>query len=431
MVRKQILWLAFSLWAALSATAHAELTIEITRGVDNPTVIAVSPILPGSGGLDEDVSAIISANLERSGLFNPVSRDHMLSYPRDQDEVFYRDWRVLGVQYLAFGRMERQDDGRLRVTYGLSEVLGERNLFTRVVRGRERNLRDIAHHISDEIYETITGIQGIFSTRLAYVTVRQDENDQQVFRLMVADADGERERMLLESREPLLSPSWSPDGRELVYVSFETGRPAIFRQRLADASREQLTSFRGLNGAPAWSPDGRSLALVLSRDGNPELYTFDLESREFTRRTNHFAIDTEPAWMPDGRSLLFTSDRGGTPQIYKLTLASGEIERITFRGRYNARPRLARDGRTLVMVHRDEGPFQIASQDLQTGDFRILSDTQLDESPTVAPNGAMVLYATKRGERGVLAAVSIDAGVKFYLPSREGDVREPAWSPFL
>jgi TolB protein len=417
-------------WAQL---AVADLTLEVTSGVDDPTVIAISPISMGSTPLSEDISDIVAADLERSGLFKTIDRRNMLSFPRNSQEVYYRDWRILGVQYLVYGQASRNNDGTIKVVFGLNEVLGEKIVLSHEVSGTDRDLRDLAHYISDKIYETITGVRGAFSTRIAYITATPNpvNRKQLIYRLLVADADGARERLMLESREPLMSPAWSPDGKELVYVSFETGRPAIWRQRLSDARREQITNFQGLNGAPAWSPDGRKLALVLSKDGNPEIYTFDLITRQFTRMTRHFAIDTEPNWTPDGQGIIFTSDRGGSPQIYKMSIANGALQRLTFRGSYNARPRLAPDGRTLVLVHRDNGQFHIASQDLITDDFRVLTSTQLDESPTVAPNGAMLLYATKRGNKGLLAAVSIDAGVRFFLPSREGDVREPAWSPFL
>jgi TolB protein len=428
---KQRLFTLLFLWVVLAAGAQAELTIEITSGVDNPTVIAVSPVAMQGGMLAEDISAIVAADLQRSGLFTSVPRENMLSFPRNQGEIYYRDWKVLGAQYLVFGSGERDAAGQIKVTFGLAEVNSEKMVLNQVVNGTDASVRDIAHYISDKVYEAITGVRGAFSTRLAYVTSVQGRDGRQIYRLLVSDADGARERLMLESSEPLMSPGWSPDGKELVYVSFETGRPAIFRQKLADASRQQVTNFTGLNGAPAWSPDGRKLAMVLSKDGNPEIYLHDLASKQFTRLTNHFAIDTEPNWTPDGKSVIFTSDRGGSPQIYKLNIATGGLERLTFRGTYNARPRLAPDGRTLVMVHRDKGQFHIASQDLITNDFRVLTGTYLDESPTVAPNGAMLLYATKRGGKGLLAAVSIDAGVRFFLPTREGDVREPAWSPFL
>lgn len=413
----------------IPASALAELSIEITSGVDNPTSIAISPIVMKGGSLPEDISVIVGADLDRSGLFAPMPRPNMLSNPRALSEVYYRDWRIVGMQYLVVGNVLRQSDGRLSVTFSLVDVAGERALFTHVVKGRDSELRDIAHYISDKVFYTITGIKGAFSTRLAYVTAI-NEGGRQFFRLMVSDADGARERLMLKSKEPIMSPSWSPDAKELAYVSFETGRPAIFRQRLDNAKREQLTNFKGLNGAPAWSPDGKSMSLVLSKDGNPEIYLYRFATKTFTRLTNHFSIDTEPNWVSDGKSLIFTSDRGGAPQIYKLNIASRKVERLTFNGSYNARPRLAADDRTLVMVHRSQGLFHIASQDLVTGDLRILTQTRLDESPTVAPNGAMLMYATKRGNKGVLAAVSIDAGSRFLLPSRRGDVREPAWSPF-
>jgi TolB protein len=229
----------------------------------------------------------------------------------------------------------------------------------------------------------------------------------------------------------LLSPSWSPDGKSVAYVSFETSRPAIFVQELATGRRTQLTNFRGLNGAPAWSPDGRSLALVLSKDGNPEIYTLDITSKKFTRITNHFGIDTEPSWSADGKAVMFTSNRGGKPQIYQITLSNKRVERLTFDGDYNARPQVTPDGKGLVMVHRYAGVFHIAVQNLATGNIRVLTQTDLDESPTIAPNGAILLYATKDNNRGILAGVSLDAGVKYKLPAKSGDVREPAWSPFL
>ncbi len=406
---------------------RAELTIEITHGVDDPTPIAVVPL--GGAQLPENISRITQEDLRRSGLFRPIPDTDMLSFPTNAKEVYYRDWRLLGAEYLVVGNSVMRE-GQFEITFSLLQVHSGKTLFTKVVKGPAKRARDLAHYISDRVYEAITGIRGAFSTRVAYIT-SMGSGDNITYRLMVSDSDGARENLLLESKEPIMSPAWSPDAKQLVYVSFESGRPAIYRQKLATAEREKLTNFRGLNGAPSWSPDGKKLALVLSKDGNPEIYMFDLQSRQFTRLTRHFSIDTEPNWMPDSRSLIFTSDRGGNPQIYKLTVANNRVERLTFTGNYNARPRLAQDGRTLVMVHRNNGNFHIASQDLKTGDFRVLTETYLDESPTVAPNGAMLLYATKQGKKGVLAAVSLDAGVRFLLPARQGDVREPAWSPFL
>lgn len=416
---------------ALAPLARAELTIEITRGADNPTKIAIAPMAYRGASLPEDISAIVEEDLRRSGLFQPIPRGDMLAVPASANDVYYRDWKILGAQYLVIGRVEAQTGGGLRLTFSLLDVNSQRVVFTKPVNGDVRYIRDIAHYISDHVYEAITGIRGAFSTRILYVTATPNTNRDITYRLMRSDADGARPVELLVSSEPIMSPSWSPDGKQVLYVSFESGRSAIYRQEIATGKSEQLTNFKGINSAPAWSPDGRKLALTLSKDGDPEIYLFDLQTREFQRLTRHFAIDTEPTWMPDSKTLLFTSDRGGSPQIYKLAIAGGKVERVTFRGNYNARGRLAPDGRTLVMVHRDNGRFHIASQDLVTGDLRVLTETSLDESPTVAPNGAMVLYATKRGSKGLLAAVSLDAGVKFLLPAREGDVREPAWSPFL
>jgi TolB protein len=405
----------------------AGLTIEITSGMDNPTPIAIVPF-SGSNGLPEDIQAIVSADLLRSGFFRPIPKTDMIAMPRSQAEVFYRDWRMLGASYLVIGQMVYAG-GSYQTQFELYDVLSQRKVFQKQVAGTQAQLRDIAHAVSDAVYEAITGIRGAFSTKILYIEDLRRPGPGR-YRLTYADADGARDRVLFASSEPLLSPAWSNDMKRVAYVSFETSRPAIFIQELATGQRTQVTNFEGLNGAPAWSPDDRSLAMVLSKDGNPEIYTLEIASRKFQRITNHFAIDTEPNWTADGRGLVFTSNRGGSPQIYQVNLASGRVERLTFEGDYNARPRLSPDGKSLVMVHRHEGIFHIAWQDLKTGNMRILTETWLDESPSIAPNGAMLLYATQHQNKGVLAAVSMDAGVKFRLPSKQGDVREPAWSPF-
>jgi TolB protein len=414
-----------------SAHAWGELVIKVSKGNDKPTIISVAPMLLSGTVLSEDVSAVIESDLNRSGLFKAVSRANMLSFPSSPEDVYFRDWRLLGSEYLVVGALNQDRlDNTIELSFSLLDVNAQKVIFKHVVRGTEVQLRDLAHLASDKVYEQITGIRGAFSTRLAYVTAEQ-KNGSFVYKLNVSDSDGAREQLMLKSSEPIMSPAWSPAGDELAYVSFESGRPAIYRQQLVTAARQKLTNFSGLNGAPSWSPDGSKLALVLSKDGNPEIYVLDLLSNKLSRLTRHFAIDTEPTWMPDGESILFTSDRGGSPQIYKLTVASGAVQRITFQGNYNARPSLAPDGRTLVMVHREKGVFHIATLDLKTGRMLQLTKTQLDESPTVAPNGAMLIYATKQGDKGVLSAVSLDAGVRYLLPAKSGDVREPAWSPFL
>ena len=422
--------LSLLLLLVVSSTAWSELIIRVTQGNDKPTIVAVSPIALNGIAVKQDIAAIVEADLERSGLFRATPRRDMLAFPSRSSEVYYRDWRMLGTEYLVVGSMRAIDGGRYELEFSLLNVTAQKREFKHSVRGRANEMRDLAHLVSDKVYQAITGIKGAFSTRIAYVTATRT-NGKFTYRLNVADADGAREKLMLESPEPIMSPSWAPNGKDLAYVSFETGRPAVFRQNLVTGARQQLTNFKGLNGAPSWSPDGSKMALVLSKDGNPEIYQLDLRSNQFSRLTRHFAIDTEPTWMPDGKHILFTSDRGGTPQIYKLNVASKATERLTFRGNYNARASLAPDGRTLGLVHRESGVFHIASFDLKTRRLIELTETRLDESPTVAPNGAMLMYATKQGDRGVLAAVSLDAGVRYVLPARVGDVREPAWSPFL
>ena len=414
----------------IANNAYSELVIRVTEGNDKPTVIAMSPFDLNGLKMNDNIADIVTSDLRRSGLFKLIPQEDMLAFPSTPTDVYYRDWRLLGAEYLVVGSMSVLTDGRYELEFSLLSINSQKIQFTHKVRSSATKIRDLAHSVSDKIYQSITGIRGAFSTRLAYVSVIR-EGDDFTYRLKVADADGARENLMLESKQPIMSPSWSPDGKELAYVSFETGRPAIFRQNLATASRQQLTSFKGLNGAPSWSPNGENLVLVLSKDGNPELYNLELASGKLTRLTRHFAIDTEPAWMPDGKHILFTSDRGGTPQIYKLKLADRSVERITFQGNYNARASIAPDGRTMAMVHRSSRVFYIAALDLKTRRLTELTETTLDESPSVAPNGAMLMYATKYKDKGILAAVSVDAGVKYNLPAKLGDVREPAWSPFL
>lgn len=420
-------WLAAAL-LLVSQLAQADLTIEITRGNESATPIAVVPFAGGER-LPEDVAQVIHDDLERSGYFEPLPRRQMMDQPASADEVRYGDWKALDVRYLVVGSAEREGDG-YRLRFELMDVSGEKRMLGEVVTADSGELRGAAHYISDQVFEAITDIRGAFSTRIAYVT-SQGVGDNMQFALYVADADGHNSQQVLSSREPILSPAWSPDGRKLAYVSFETERPAIYVQELGSGKRARISSFQGLNGAPAWSPDGRRLAMSLSKDGQPEIYVMDIGSRDLQRITNDSAIDTEPFWAPDGRSLLFTSDRSGGPQIYRHDLASGEQKRMTFTGNYNARGRFSPDGESLFLIHRSGNGFQVARQDLESGRLVTLSDSRWDESPSVAPNGTMVIFATQQGNSGVLGAVTADGRASFRLPSAQGDVREPAWSPFM
>ena len=411
-----------------SRLASADLVIEVTDWVKDPTSIAIVPFKRSGIAADQDMAAIVAADLSRSGQFKALSRDVMYSSPSNATEVHFRDWRALGVDYLLIGSSEGSANG-VSLQYELFDVHQQKSLLKSRVADRATAERAIAHKVSDSVYQKLTGIPGAFSTRMLYVSVQHRSSSDQTYKLVIADADGARAREVLKSSEPILSPSWSPDGKQIAYVSFESSRPAIYVQVLATGARQKLTNFKGLNGAPSWSPDGQRLAMVLSKDGNPEIYVMNLASKQLRRVTNHSAIDTEPSWMPDGKSLVFTSDRGGKPQIYRVSANGGDARRLTFQGRYNAKASIMADGKSMVMVHGDENGYHIAWQELASGRLIILTSSSLDESPSVAPNGSMLLYATKYQGRGVLAAVSLDGGVKFRLPSPSSDVREPAWSP--
>lgn len=418
----------------MAGLAYAqERNILVTSGADRAIPIAVVPFgWQGGNVLPEDMAEIVGNDLRNSGVFQPIPRQNMISLPVQASEVIYRDWKALGAQYVLVGNIVPAG-GRLQVQYALFNVATEQQVASGNVGGTTDQLRDMAHYISDQSFEKLTGVKGAFSTRLLYVTAEQMGGGNTRYTLQRSDYDGARATTLLQSREPILSPRFAPDGRRIAYVSFEQRRPRIFLQNIDTGRREQLTNYEGLNGAPAFSPDGNRLAFVLSKDGNPEIYVMDLNSRQLTRLTNHYAIDTEPFWGKDGQTIYFTSDRAGKPQIYKQRIGTNNAERVTFVGNYNANPKLSADEKTLVMIHRQDGytNFKVAAQDLDRGNLRILSDTNLDESPTVAPNGTMLIYATRQQGRGVLMLVSTNGRVRLPLPTAQGEVREPSWSPYL
>ncbi len=421
-------------WLLLTAsTVHAVLTIEITHGVKGAMPIAIVPFgWNGPGGPPERMARIIAADLARSGYFAPLPETDLPSRPHEAAAVRFPDWRMVRVDNLVIGDLKLLGPNSYQVKFHLFDVYKGKSLAGYSFRTNRQGLRRVAHQISDIIYEKLTGRKGAFSTSIAYVTAIR-KGDSVSYALSVADADGHNEQVILEAHQPLMSPAWSPDGKRLAYVSFETGRSAIYIQDVGTAKRTRVASFRGINSAPAWSPDGRKLAFTSSKNGNADIYILDLNSRKVTRVTYSDAIDTEAAWSPDGGSIVFTSDRGGSPQIYQISIGPsgpvGKPKRITFEGSYNARASFSPDGSKLVMVHRSGRRFQIAVLELKSGVLNIVSDTRLGESPTFAPNGDMVLYATEVGGRGVLEAASVETRSHQRLGFARGDVREPAWSP--
>ncbi len=426
LTRLPLLLLATLLFAG---PAQAELTIEITKGAAGALPIAIVPF--GSAGEvpREDLAAIISADLQRSGRFNPMPATDMLEKPTDAAQVNFQNWRVLGMDNLVIGKLRGDSSGGFDVDFQLFDVFQGKGLMGYTIHAGAPELRRVAHHIADLIYEKLTGEKGAFNTRIAYITATRGKVPS--YALMIADSDGYNPQTILRSKQPIMSPSWSSDGRRLAYVSFEKRRSEVYIQDVLTGARQDVASFPGINGAPAWSPDGRYLALTLSRGGNPDVYVMSLATKLLTRLTNNPAIDTEPTWMPDGDTLFFTSDRGGKPQIYRVSASGGPATRVTFDGDYNARPEISPDGKKLAMVHRTDKGFNIAVLDLQTHQLKVLSAGRNDESPSFAPNGSMILFASSSGNRGVLKAVSVDGSVQQSLVATEGDVREPAWSPLL
>ncbi len=413
--------------------AQAVLTIRITQGVEGALPIAVVPF--GWEGAARqppaDIGGIIAGDLARTGRFAPLQAVDLPAQPHDGAQIDFQDWRKLGTENLVVGRVKVQPEGGYLVQFQLFDVYKGLQMTGYSIPAQAAGLRRAAHHISDIIYEKLTGERGAFATRVAYVTESQGPDGKRDYGLEVADSDGYDPQRILESPQPVMSPAWAPDGKKLAYVSFEEGHAAVYIQNLASGTREKVADYEGINSAPAWAPDGMHLALTLSRDGNPEIYVLDLQSRQLRRLTDNAAIDTEAAWAPDGKSLVFTSDRGGKPQIYRMSADGGKARRLTFEGEYNSRASFSPDGQRLAMVHGDRGLFRIALFDLDTGAMRVLTDGRLDESPSFAPNGAMIIYATTDARGTALAAVSVDGRVRQRLSVQSGLVREPAWSPFL
>lgn len=416
---------------AASPYGRAELVITITKGAQRGQPIAVVPFgWSGSGPPPLDVAQVVEADLQRSGKFDPVERGAMVSRPTRGDQVDFPDWRMLGAEVVVVGEMRTSGTGSYELRFEALDVFGAKRVVGEVIPSTGPQLRAAAHRISDLVFEAFTGIRGAFSTRIAYVGFERLANGEH-YTLWVADADGENAQLIAESAEPILSPAWSPEGHRLAYSTYENHAEVLYVQEVATGARQKVSPRMGVNSAPAWSPDGQKLAVALSEpDGNVEIYALNLGTQELQRITNNPAIDTEPAWSRDGRSIYFTSDRSGGAQIYKTDIYGGTPQRLTFEGSYNARPRPSPDESLLAMVHGEGRQYRIAVLDLKTRSLQVLTDGQLDESPSFAPNGSMILYATLQGEAGVLAAVAVDGSVQQRLASTGGTVREPAWSPF-
>jgi len=415
----------------LALTAQGEMVIRITEGADKRMPLAVVPFGSADGrSAPENLDGIIRNNLTMSGDFELLAPQRMLSLPSSGDDIHFRDWRVLGQQFVLVGEVDyRPDDDRYVLSYELFDVSQQERLLGSRASAAPSELRTLAHHVSDRIYETITGIPGIFSTRLAFVT-RTREGGDAVYQLQVSDVDGQRAQVLLRSSEPILSPDWSPDRKELTYVSFEGGRPGIYRQVIKSGERRRLTRFEGLNSAPTWSPDGDSLLATLSKDGSAEVYQLPLDTLEPERLTHHWSINTEASWAPDGARFAFTSDRSGNPQVYIKDMDGGKPRRLTFEGGYNARPRFGPDGEEIFFLHRRDGRYYLGAVELESGDERVFSASEIDEAPAISPNGRLAIYVTQaRNGRDTLELTTVDGNARFTLPVRHPGIRDPAWSP--
>ena len=425
-------FIAIIVMALYGSTAVADITVEITQGGIARTPVAVVPF--GWAGDGEvvplDVAGVIAADLQRSGRFEPVPEENMLQKPTTGADLDFDDWSFVKAEAVVVGRVEQTGDNEFTVSFQLFDVFRRRQLVGYRIPATRGTMRRVAHRAADMIYEKLTGIKGVFATKVAFVTVEGGPAGQ-TYKLVVADQDGENETVVMQSTDPIMSPAWAPDSRRLAYVSFENNRSSIWVQTLRTGNRIQVSNKPGINGAPAFSPDGRKLVLTLGGvDGNLDIHVLDLSSRQTRRVTTHRAIDTEGSWSPDGRYIYFTSDRSGGPQIYRVPATGGSPERVTFEGGYNARPRMSPDGERLAMVHLDRGNYRIAVMDVDSKELLVVSAGAQDESPSFAPNSDTLIYATRQARNGVLETVTADGLIRQRVSSGQGDVREPVWSPF-
>jgi TolB protein len=413
---------AFAVASLLTASiTHAQLRVEIAGVGAQQIPVAVASFADESIA-PAQVSAIIKADLERSGMFRVMDAGVI----PESASVNYGEWKARGADALVVGSVQRLADGRFDVRYRLLDTVKSSQLSALALAAQPQFTRVSGHKIADDIYEKLLGMRGAFATRMAYVTRVGNE-----YRLEVADADGEGVNVALRSNEPIISPAWSPDGTKVAYVSFENKKPVVYVQDLVTRQRTVVANFKGSNSAPSWSPDGSRIAIALARNGLTQVYTVNADGSNLQRLTNTDGIDTEPQYSPDGQWIYFTSDRSGGPQIYKMPASGGNAQRVTFNGSYNISPRIAPDGKTLAYISRREGRFQLYVLDLTNGQELRLSDTTKDESPSFSPNGRYLMYATESGRRGTLAVVSVDGRVKQRLTTQAGDIREPNWGPFM
>lgn len=426
----KFLQLTFTIFLFLVSTrSFALLEIEITQGVESALPIAITSVTGNAGVEGALIGGVVHADLHGSGLFSIVDRKSYPQQPSNEKELDYEKWRDKGIESLLIMSVNRNGADQYDVEFQLFDLVRKKRSLAHSVRAKKTILRRVAHKISDVVFEELTGIRGAFSTRIAYIS-ESNAGAGKKHMLQIADADGFNEHTIYASSKTLLSPAWSPDGRQLVYVSFENDRSEIFVHDISTGERSKISSKPGINSAPAWSPDGSRLALTLSAEGDPNIYVMEMSTRKLSKITNHHGIDTEPTWTPDGRYLLFTSNRSGAPQVYKVSSSGGTPKRLTFEGNYNAAPTMSADGKLLAMVHNSGQGYRIGILDLERNNFRVLTNGSLDEAPSFAPNGSMIIYSTRDNKNTVLSAVSADGRVQQRLRLQGGKVREPAWSPF-